>query len=83
MTSFEAKVRYIALMCPHHYFRGTKTKTVLGKGLVILLHGAPGVGKSFTAGQSVSIEFCYSISDLRPRERRGGQRSAPLSINLR
>jgi SpoVK/Ycf46/Vps4 family AAA+-type ATPase len=23
----------------------------LGKGLVILLHGAPGVGKTFTAGK--------------------------------
>lgn len=34
-----------------------------GKGLIILLHGPPGVGKTFTAGQSTQLNSHNNIID--------------------
>ena len=42
----------------------TKSSNILaGKGLIFLLHGAPGVGKTSTAGEALSL--CQSLSRSR------------------
>ena len=35
--------------------------TLIGKGLIVLLHGAPGVGKTSTAGEKVMMPYTTSL----------------------
>ena len=55
---------------------------VIGRGLIVLLHGAPGVGKTSTAGQFMKTpSFELAVSN-HFRMRRGSEWQTPLPNHL-
>jgi hypothetical protein len=55
----------VGIVSVDRFFQRAQLTKRAGKGLIILLHGAPGVGKTTTAGKTDRQIFCGTIDFIR------------------